>query len=291
MTQFLKNYKIGMILFLSVAINIYLVTQIYHTKTEVAAIKKNVEDLSEQNIPELNDAIFVSNFKDNLVLNSFNTSITIIITFFTVLIALGAVFSFKRVDDDIEKLKESTTKIETISKDVEKTKSKIEENLLENQKVSKKISAFQNKYFFSKTASIIRDTYKNRDLVIIYFITNKNNSIDTYIIHKSIYSIIDNLAKILELHHDYNQKNQQFGDQHIKDLTNITERVLIDLNEFLTRNINITPDNGFLLYINFKKFKESTDMFHQKSFTLGNIDTIFSNTLSILDNIQNSKAK
>ncbi|MDM1535077.1 coiled-coil domain-containing protein [Myroides odoratimimus] len=94
---------------------------------------------SSNDIKQINSLIFESHFKDDLVLSGFNTSTTIIITFFTVIIALGGYISFQKIEKDIEKLKESATTIEETANEVKKAKSIIEKTANEVKEAKSKI--------------------------------------------------------------------------------------------------------------------------------------------------------
>ncbi|KZE82864.1 hypothetical protein AV926_04770 [Myroides marinus] len=113
---------------ISAALGIVFYIQ-YQLFLRIENINNSIEDLKLKNDEKLVDVyklIFESHFKDDLVLSGFNTSTTIIIAFFTALIALGAVFSFKKIDEDIKELKKSATTIEKTANEVKDTRSKIE---------------------------------------------------------------------------------------------------------------------------------------------------------------------
>ncbi|MDM1397085.1 hypothetical protein HX049_07845 [Myroides odoratimimus] len=91
----------------------------YQLFLRIDNINNSIENLKLKNDEKLADVyklVFESHFKDDLVLSGFNTSTTIIITFFTVIIALAGFISFKKIDEDIKVLKAETAKIEGTSK-------------------------------------------------------------------------------------------------------------------------------------------------------------------------------
>ena len=133
--------------------------------------------INNKDLSQVNNLIFESHFKDDLVLSNFNNSITIIIAFFTVLIALGAVFSFKRIDDEIKELKTTTNEINETKKEIEKTALKIttiETNLNNvNTRYQIKILVDKQLNFQTNLASITSRkseiTVNNNNFKQIYF--------------------------------------------------------------------------------------------------------------------------
>lgn len=137
-----KNYKVGLLLFISIAINIYYFIQIKNIKDQVINNKDTLTKIyttSNTHLKHVYTGIFESNFKDDLVLNSFNNSITIVITFFTVLIALGGYLSFKKIEDDIENLNIITTDFKNTEVKINEARAKIENAEIKINKAQTKI--------------------------------------------------------------------------------------------------------------------------------------------------------
>ena len=114
--NFFKDLTIQRIgVFALLVTNGYFLFKIYNQGSQIGSLNKTIENLSALNNSDLKSdaqAIFQSSFKDDLVLNSFSNSITIIIAFFTTLIALAAVFSFKKIDQEINYLKKSMDEVQ-----------------------------------------------------------------------------------------------------------------------------------------------------------------------------------
>ncbi|MDM1065820.1 hypothetical protein HXZ88_09315 [Myroides odoratimimus] len=131
MKKFLIISLIGLL-----GLNGYLLNKLASLTTRFEKIDNSIENLSKINnqnkeLRDINNLIFQSNYKDDLVLNNFNLTIGIILGFFTILIGLGVYLSFQRIDEDIKELKESATTIEETANEVEVTKNDLQDISIE----------------------------------------------------------------------------------------------------------------------------------------------------------------
>lgn len=116
----------------------------YQLFLRIDNINNSIENLKLKNDEKLADVyklVFESHFKDDLVLSGFNISTTIIIAFFTALIALGAVFSFKKIDEEIKELKTTSNKIYDLEIEINNLYSKI---LKSEKKVSTQVTIIED---------------------------------------------------------------------------------------------------------------------------------------------------
>lgn len=302
MKKFLIIALIGLL-----GLNGYLLNKLASLTARFEKIDSTIENLSKINnqnkeLRDINNLIFQSNYKDDLVLNNFNLTIGIILGFFTILIGLGVYLSFQRIDEDIKELKESATTIEeTASKvensnknikqiaiEIEDAKVNIQDIALEIKNTKLEINNFQKRYFFTTTESLIIESHMNQAFLIAYFIENKHKKIDTYILNKSIHSAINNFALLIQLQDIHKENRLQL---EINDTTKVVEKILEETNIFIKRNENITSNNAFLLYTFFEKIAENKDMYYLKVFELGDIKEKFSTTLKLLEKIQHQEKK
>lgn len=149
---------------------------------KIANLNNTISELhlanSSNDIKELNKLIFESHFKDDLVLNSFNITTTIIITFFTVIIALGGYLSFSKINEEINDLK------------------KIQE---ENNKTATKVSLFKEEFIKYSTLINSVEIVKNGNGLKIYLQENKNLEINRSILYNHISSMLFSLTYLYDL--------------------------------------------------------------------------------------------
>lgn len=134
MKKFLIIALIGLL-----GLNGYLLNKLASLTTRFEKINNTIEDLSIVNnqnkeLRDINNLIFQSNFKDDLVLNNFNLTIGIILGFFTILIGLGVYLSFQRIDEDIKKLIESKKRLSIIEHDFTQRLRLFQETLLDDKR-------------------------------------------------------------------------------------------------------------------------------------------------------------
>ncbi|WP_158962567.1 hypothetical protein [Myroides fluvii] len=217
---------------------------------------------SEKDLKQINSLIFESHFKDDLVLSNFNISITIIIAFFTVLIALGAVFSFKRVDDEIENLKKYKIDITNIIKGLNENKS--DTQLKQEESISF--------IFLSHHQEITTDCIK----LNFYYKEKHDQSFDGYEIYHVITSSFIKLNSIKNLLDNYVFKNKEI-EKNINDIYKDSEDCILNTleltNKFLQSNIeNFSPTQRQLLNICISELRT-----HLKISTFNTLKEAYSN--------------
>ncbi|WP_158963452.1 hypothetical protein [Myroides fluvii] len=206
----MKKHNQILIYVLSSLIGILFVIS-YTLYSRLNNLNKTLDQLyitnSEKDLRQINSLIFESHFKDDLVLSSFNISTTIIIAFFTVLIALGAVFSFKRVDDEMNKNKLEIKRVMQNSKEYHnKLKEQIEENKSLKNTLSQQIATTetiknelinsQEEYYLTKIQE------KQGRIILLTHKTREEEHLQSNVLYELIYTItniidhIENWGKI-----------------------------------------------------------------------------------------------
>ncbi|MDR2223778.1 MAG: hypothetical protein LBE34_13750 [Flavobacteriaceae bacterium] len=198
---------------ISAAIGIVFYIQ-YQLFIRIDNINNSIENLKLKNDKKIVDVyklIFESHFKNDLVLSSFNISTTIIITFFTIIIALGGYLSFNKINDEIKKLKK-------LKKEVKETKTKIEDISSEIIRNNDKLI---NDTIESKTNEIHHLIISAQ---VYYNLIPENKTYDPNIIINSLVKIVFNYSDLEYI--IYNLNNKEKEDSYKEDCENLETNII-----------------------------------------------------------------
>ncbi|MFM9400813.1 hypothetical protein ACKLNQ_02600 [Myroides odoratimimus] len=237
---------------ITVALGVVFYTQ-YQLSTRLENLNNSIQNLylsNNKELQQINNLIFESHFKDDLILNNFNTSTTIIIAFFTALIALAGVFSFKKIDEDIKELKKLKQEVEKANTEIKNTYNKsIIRDILGSKKIIRgKLIKFKEAhkickhdiYFITQAFNEIITSYYKLKNNTINNIINTDSNLKTI----SLDSVISATLKFSEdIKPIINEIKPFLKDEHKKSI----KKNLLVIDEIPVEIINQFKEIGKLL--------------------------------------------
>lgn len=302
----MKSIQVKWLLTAIIGILLFVSTTLYY---RLDKLNNTIHNLylsnSSNDIKQINSLIFESHFKDDLVLSSFNTSTTIIITFFTVIIALGGYLSFNKINEEIKDLKtlkqeveEAQSKIKTTTIEVKEAKSKIETTAIdvEEAKIHVQITAFKtenlhNYVLEEKAEDFFSKIFNTITALNIYTAEKKDIPIDVHFFFNGINTTLTTLT-LFKQFLDYNKEKlpedkYKFINKKFKVSTNLISRELNKTLKFCQEGeVSFTGGKANFILNLLNAFTDGN--YYKEALLIKEINIPFQEILNILETYKNN---